>query len=386
MKLNKQLIEQYIEKRILTSRKHPTEPLTILKYDRECQYSKLWDDITTICRGIIVDDEYNILYRPFSKFFNYEEIIDVNNTNEFLQQTHSQLINNIKENVPFKITEKLDGSCGILYFIDDIPFITTMKSFDSKQAIEGTKILNEIYPSLSKNDINESITYIFEIIYKENRIVCDYTDMRNLILIGQIETDTGKEVYDTNHPFTSVELSNFKSINELKSYVNANEYSNSEGFVATFDDGLKMKFKYEEYFRIHKIISTLNEKSLWEELVLKKTIQEILNNIPDNYQEWSKDVLEDLCYKFHNILIENIKAHLSIITEIHSSKIACNKYTLYGLAEHKKKYAQHAINKYSKEFVYSSILFCMYDMKKCDRIIWSILKPKKEKNENSSHI
>ena len=42
----------------------------IYNYSRSCTLEGVWNEATLQCRGIIVDKDYNILARPFEKFFN----------------------------------------------------------------------------------------------------------------------------------------------------------------------------------------------------------------------------------------------------------------------------------------------------------------------------
>ncbi len=71
----------------------------------------------------------------------------------------------------FDVYEKMDGSLGILYWIDDKPFLATRGAFESEQAIKGTELLRK-HQNLNK--LNRNYTYLFEIIYPSNRIVVDY--------------------------------------------------------------------------------------------------------------------------------------------------------------------------------------------------------------------
>lgn len=59
----------------LVQRKPSTvyEGLSSLKYAPKVFYDGLWDDVTVMCRGIVVDEEMNVIARPFDKVFNYGE-------------------------------------------------------------------------------------------------------------------------------------------------------------------------------------------------------------------------------------------------------------------------------------------------------------------------
>ena len=120
------LVEQMVAEGYILVQKHPTADIYIYNYSKSCSLEGKWNEATIQCRGIIVDKGYNILARPFPKFFNYEEIED-------------------KSIIPGGAAdayEKIDGSLGITYWIDDVPYIATRGSFTSEQALHATGVLH----------------------------------------------------------------------------------------------------------------------------------------------------------------------------------------------------------------------------------------------------
>jgi RNA ligase len=144
MKYSLDILNDYLNRGLLEVNTHPTLPLSIWNYSRECQYSQAWDDITLNMRGTILDSEGNIVASSFPKFFNYEEL----NPEQIPNQD-------------FDIYEKMDGSLGILFNYENEWIIATRGSFTSPQAIKAKELL-EKYP-LDRLDKNN--TYLFEIIY-----------------------------------------------------------------------------------------------------------------------------------------------------------------------------------------------------------------------------
>ena len=67
------LLHKYESEGLLFSQKHPSLPLTIWNYSDKVQYEGLWDETLLQCRGLVTDDEGNVVARPFKKFFNMEE-------------------------------------------------------------------------------------------------------------------------------------------------------------------------------------------------------------------------------------------------------------------------------------------------------------------------
>ena len=77
MKISKEdiaLIEKMIDDGCISRQKHPLASLYILNYNKKANFNKVWNRATKMCRGLIVDEDRNIVARPFEKFFNYEEI------------------------------------------------------------------------------------------------------------------------------------------------------------------------------------------------------------------------------------------------------------------------------------------------------------------------
>ena len=91
------ILNDYLEKGLVVKNDHPTLPLSIYNYSRTCQYEGGWDDITKMCRGLILDKEGNVVAKAFNKFFNYEELT----------------LSDIPEE-SFEVFEKLDGNVGCM--------------------------------------------------------------------------------------------------------------------------------------------------------------------------------------------------------------------------------------------------------------------------------
>lgn len=136
------ILNEYFEGGLLYKQVHPTLPLTIWNYSETVQYNSEWDDILLMCRGLVTDNEGNIVARPFKKFFNIE------------QNKHTPTNN-------FEVYDKMDGSLIILFNYKGEWIFCTRGSFTSDQAIKA-KELSVNYPLevLDKNN-----TYLFEIIY-----------------------------------------------------------------------------------------------------------------------------------------------------------------------------------------------------------------------------
>jgi len=137
------------------------------------------------------------------------------------------------------------------------------------------------------------MTYIFEAIYPENRIVVNYGDRESLVLTGIRNPLTGTELgYDdlcnTSEEIGSevVKMFSFDTFSDMmvaRDKLTVNE----EGFVITYDCGFKFKLKGEEYCKVHRAVSNLTPLHFYREINLDdfKINQEFLEIIPEEFRD-----------------------------------------------------------------------------------------------------
>jgi len=263
---------------LLRSQKHPRLPLEIWNYTEKVQYDDLWDDVTLSHRGTVRDLDGNLVARAFNKFFNIEQ-------------------NKHKESEQFEIYDKMDGSLGILFNYQDEWILATRGSFLSEQALKGFEILQKYnYQNLDKN-----LTYCFEIIYPENRIVLNYGIKEALVLLAVFDLD-GNERLPENYSniFEVVKKYDFKDYKEIQKL----NWDNSEGFIVRFSNGDRCKIKFENYVELHKKLSLISEKSVWELICEKKDIDQYLSIIPDEFHQQVKQWYCNIMLNFSNIQIK----------------------------------------------------------------------------------
>lgn len=272
-------IKPYVDRGLLTEVSHPeNENVKIFNYTPECQFDHIWDNVTLQCRGLIMDiSTGEILARPFPKFFNYEEYVQMGG-----QIPHDE--NPI-------VTDKMDGSLGILYQLNGKMWIATRGSFSSDQAIWATNWWrNNMGDELYSNET----THLFEIIFDANRIVLKY-DFEGLVYLGSVDTALGISNQTLEFPgIRNVERFPFSSVEDLKNM----NLENKEGFVLFYEKAdLHVKIKFEDYVRLHKIVTGLSEKGLWE-LLQEKGLDispvEVIQDVPDEFFAWMEFKLNKL--------------------------------------------------------------------------------------------
>lgn len=276
-------LDRLIEERFISARPHPAAPLVIYNYTAKAQFDREWHETTRKCRGLILTADGEMASRPFEKFFN-------------LGEYEIELPPERPE-----IWRKYDGSLGVLYWLDGRPAIASRGSFTSEQALAATAILEDSYAdSLPKLD--RAKTYLFEIIYPENRIVVDYGATRELRLLSIVDTLTGEEsAPDVSLGFPVAEqVESDAELNEL-ALANAD---NEEGYVLFWRDrGLRLKVKFADYLRMHRIVTGFSAKRVWE--ALRDGELEMLGEAramgTDGFAQWLDGLTHDLTTKYEAI-------------------------------------------------------------------------------------
>lgn len=311
MKLDKLLVE-FIESEIkdgyINKNKHPHADLWILNYSKSTQYAWRWNSATSICRGLIVDAEYNVIAMGYPKFFSFEQLED-------------------KSEIPMheeaRVYDKADGSLGVLYFLEGIPYIATRGSFESEMAIEATKILNTKYSHITWNP---RYTYLFEIIYPDNRIVVDYGDTRDLILHGVIDHRSGEDI--VLHKFYNIAELKAAGVSVIKEYEIGNAfqgfeelvkmypYDGQEGFVVRFESGYRVKIKYEEYKNLAYIKDATTNKKLFT-MIEEGTINDIIDAVPAEQVPKIKSFEVAVRTRFVEIRAEYNQMYCSVEKQMH---------------------------------------------------------------------
>jgi len=346
-----EVLNKYYEEKLLYKQQHPTLPLTIWNYSEKVQYDNLWDEITLQTRGLVTDEKGNIVARPFKKFFNIEE-------------------NKHTPTEDFDVFEKMDGSLGILFYYRDQWIMATRGSFVSEQSVRAFEILK----TYDFEKLHKDYTYLFEIIYKENRIVVQY-DYDDLILLGMIETKTGYEVdlYNEGNDIrfkNLIENIGFKVVrkfDKITSYELLKHFipDSKEGYVVRFANGDRIKIKGEEYLRLHKLMTNVSTTAVWEMLSEGRDVLELLKDVPDEFYKKIKMYVLDLRYSYLSYSEYAGKMH---------DKFRYGKFNDRYPEPTKKEFAEFlTVNDIDPKV--RALCFAMWDNKSYDKMIWKYIKP-----------
>lgn len=70
--MNKEALKDFVlSNPKLVKMKPAGDGIYVLKYSKTVFYNNLWNEYLEECRGTIVDDDFNIVSRPFTKIYNY---------------------------------------------------------------------------------------------------------------------------------------------------------------------------------------------------------------------------------------------------------------------------------------------------------------------------
>lgn len=333
-------------KGFITRRKHPHLPLYIYNYTNKTQLENHWTRVTRACRGLILDQYGDIIARPFEKFFNLDT--------ESEPSTH---VNNLPDERPL-IMEKLDGSLGIFWRWYEHCGVATRGSFESEQAKWATEWYTN---NISGWKLPNNMTPCFEIIYPENRIVVDYGREERLVLLGIVDNLTGREMthqqlIDTDYP-DIVQVYENKSLKDCLRDAGADLPLNREGYVLKYDTQpypLRVKVKFIDYIRLHKLIFSLSDKTIYEFAMSGGMPEDLLKIMPEDAERWATEKQKEFVtvYNMYRSLADRLFA----------------KRPISGTRK------DHAM--YFKEYPeIQSALFAMLDGKDSDAVIWKKIKP-----------
>lgn len=223
------------------------------------------------CRGLIFDQNKDLISRPYSKFFNVGERSETD-------------INKINLYEPHVVLEKLDGS-----MIHPIP---TKEGFRlaTKAGITDVAMNAEVfiadkpeYAFFINMCISQNTTPIFEWCSRKNRIVVDYPE-DNLILTAIRWNGDGSYVpyremveYPTKFNIPVVKAVDGLAVQNINLFVKqVREWDDGEGIVLRFDNGHMVKIKADYYVLRHKIKEQVSQEKNVIKIILEDGLDDLV--------------------------------------------------------------------------------------------------------------
>lgn len=316
------------------------DDLVLLSYTDEAQYSNTWGKIEMVCRGLIINwRDLRVVARPFDKFFNFEQL-PVSASRNLLKK-------------PCELTVKLDGSLGIGYYHKGEWRIATKRSFDNHQATWATEWLHKNVGS-KLDYLGGGLTLLFEVIYPENRVIVNYYDTAGLYLIGVRTVEGSDYNYGQIREIASllgVEPAPLISGGIAGTLALAKTAEGVEGWVARFNNGLRVKIKTEEYRRLHRLLTGLSPKRIREAIIDNSLTKYLVDGVPEHYRAEISTIAEAIRGRASRRMHE-IKYLYGVILKIHDGT--------------RKGFAQIVMTKHP---AISGELFALYDGKDISEMV-----------------
>lgn len=234
--------------------------LQLYVYSKACEASASWSPASLMARGLVLDVKTRrIAATPFWKFFNDFE--DPQTLDRALEAAGH-----------VRVTEKMDGSLGIVFYHSGRWRVCTKGSFHSPQADWGTEYLEAHFDT---SRLVRGTTYLGELIYPENRIVVPYSDEQTGItwlaafaengreyMLERLECELGAAATEGVRVKMAGQLV-FASLDDLRATVSHLPWSR-EGFVVLSEGmGFRAKLKGPAYLSVHKNRSLVTPGNVW---------------------------------------------------------------------------------------------------------------------------
>ncbi|MBT2443226.1 polynucleotide kinase [Streptomyces sp. ISL-36] len=305
----------------VTRKAHPELPLSIYTYTRACQYERIWNQVTTRCRGLVADDTTGrIVALPLPKFFNVGE--------HEAGQPYAPAL----PDEPFEVYDKVDGSLAVVFHYADRWQVASKGSFISAQATWAQRRLD----TRNTGSLIPGVTYLAEILYPQNRIVVDYGDRRDLVLLAAFEQDGTElplaeaaahwaEIGSVVRTWPAMPMAELLALTESNTLPGGHTATgtDAEGFVLRYASGVRAKAKLAEYVRLHKVLTGVTERDIWRSHGIQRfagmsakrlaqglgcslaelggiraaggrPLDALLEQVPDEFDAWVREVIARL--------------------------------------------------------------------------------------------
>lgn len=292
------------------------------------EYAKLGKDFWKVedgfyseCRSVVIDIfNEELIIAPFKKFRNLNEC----------ESTSLEIVEEkIKNAYTVEFSNKMDGSMICARWYKGDVWITSAQSLNKNNSWrlgDATRMFYENSGYHSMCFLNPDKTFIFEYISMKDAHVVKYKpEEEGLYLIGMRNVETGEEYpYDSiikcadRYCIPSTKIFE-TSLDKVLNSLDKKKSSEAEGFVLNID-GFKVKIKYDDYVKIHRILSDVSSPNLIIQNIADNQFDDLVAKVPDLYK--------DRIFKISDIVFE----YISKMTEL------CNFYYQEAPKESKKTF------------------------------------------------
>lgn len=242
--LNKKILREFIEAnpKLVQMRESVRYPgLFVIKYKKRVFYDNLWNDILEECRGLVVDTDFNIVSRPFTKIYNYgvEKRAPKFKANEMVTAFHK--VNGFMAAITWHNNDILVSTTGSL----DSDFVNYVHEMIGPNLIKYKEVLSNY----------SSYTFMFECVHPSDPHIIP--EKPGMYLLGYRVKDWEGQVQTLLNGILGQSFGTH-FVPYLKCHVSAVEtYAKKckhEGFVFYHEDGRAAKIK-SPFYLINKFVA-----------------------------------------------------------------------------------------------------------------------------------
>ena len=306
------------------SQKYPG--LRTFKYSSKVFFDNDFDNAMLELRGLVLDDEYNMVVRPFVKAFNLSE----------REAKGSKFPLKVKNEDRFNAIKKINGYLGCATYVDRVDF--EGKEFNKKVLYSTTGSLDSWYAEVAKKHLekyenlfrsNPNHTFMFEIVDKRDPHIISEKEGEYLLACKSVVTGDMLTPIELSHLVTNLSKVD-KALQEIifpqviadisfKELKELNAKAKFEGFVVYDLNYKEIVFKLKSpYYLItkflgrkkdlDKMLKELSKKRLNSEFISKYSIDEeyfpLIEHLNANIDEVLK--LDEQCrIKYIREFLEN---------------------------------------------------------------------------------
>lgn len=298
IKLSAEYMRAYVEANPdLVTCKTQLNGLKVLKYKNRVFYKNLWTPELVECRGTVVDDDYNIIQRPFTKIFNLHE-----------RGTK------IDPDTIVTAPRKVNGFMGALTMYMGKPLVSTTGSLDSEFADMAYTMLSNAGAFRMAQDAGADITWIFEIVHPNDPHIVP--EDIGVYLLGARRTTWNA----AQHHYTEIQLDDAVQYynNEMKrpdwyrmpfKYIlDINRKIDHEGFVCFTDDGYELKLKSPQYL-VKKFLARIRADKLM------KVIEDTPHLLKERVDEEFYSLIDHVVDRKEDFILMSEQSRLGFVTE-----------------------------------------------------------------------
>lgn len=279
--MNKDEIKEYVlnNPKMVTMRESKEYPgLFVLKYSKRVFYDDLWNRFLEECRGTVIDKDFNVISRPFTKIYNFR----VENKSPVLA-----------DDVEVDAYRKVNGfMCSVTWHDGDI-LVSTTGSLDSDFCAMARELINvDVYRAICS--ANPRLTFMFECVHRNDPHIIP--EQEGMYLIGYRLKEWDSPVKLDSHAlavfgiqFGCLPVQGFRTtVGDLLKIVKNVKH---EGFVLHTEDGVAAKIKSPYYLTSKWVARNPRTDKLMSDQIKQQIDEEyygLIDKIRENIVEYTE--------------------------------------------------------------------------------------------------